>query len=131
LIVDRDFAVVFVSELIKMVVCVWFILNSTEKTESGGKGVTKLLWLVRHSSQMLVVALCYLIMNVLSFLCFAYIGAGEFAVYSQLKILTTASFSSLILGSIFSKTKWRALMLLVLGYVIGDVMSRVHFDCVC
>jgi UDP-sugar transporter A1/2/3 len=112
------YVVVMVSELIKMVVCIWFIFNSTEQTSSGGKGVTKLIWLIRHSSKMLVVALCYLIMNVLSFLCFNYIGAGEFAVYSQLKILTTASFSTLILGSVFSQTKWRALMLLVLGCVL-------------
>lgn len=111
------FIVVIVSEIIKLLVCVWFIFTSTEKTDSGGKGMTKLWWLIRHSLKMLVVALCYLIMNVLSFLCFDYIGAGEFAVYSQLKILTTASFSSLILGTVFSATKWRALMLLVLGCV--------------
>lgn len=99
-----------------MLVCIWFIFTSNEQSDSGGKGVTKLWWLVVHSLKMFVVALCYLVMNILSFLCFAYIGAGEFAVYSQLKILTTACFSSLILRSVFSTTKWRALMLLVLGY---------------
>jgi solute carrier family 35 (UDP-sugar transporter), member A1/2/3 len=126
--------VVFVSEIIKMLVCVWFIFTNSEKTESGGKGVTKLLWLIQHSLKMLVVALCYLVMNVLSFLCFKYIGAGEFAVYSQLKILTTATFSSLILGSVFSTTKWRALMLLVLGYVSYIYVCQrkwyTHYACV-
>mmetsp|Transcript_1342 Transcript_1342/g.2396 ORF Transcript_1342/g.2396 Transcript_1342/m.2396 type:complete len:358 (+) Transcript_1342:52-1125(+) len=119
--------VVIVSELIKMLVCVWFIYTNVEKTESGGRGMMKLLWLIQHSCKMLVVALCYLVMNVLSFLCFEYIGAGEFAVYSQLKILTTASFSTLILGSVFSRTKWRALMLLVLGCIL--VASPAFNDC--
>lgn len=38
--------------------------------------------------------------------------------YAQLKILTTAAFSVLILKGSFSSTKWRALFLLVLGCVL-------------
>jgi solute carrier family 35 (UDP-sugar transporter), member A1/2/3 len=45
-------------------------------------------------------------------------GAGEFTVCAQLKILTTATFSVIILGTQLTETKWRALALLVLGCIL-------------
>jgi len=90
------------------------------------------------SGKMLVLAAIYGAMNILSFVAFQGIGAGEFTVCAQLKILTTgdiifnfifhlflisiiyivafyfsfcftAGFSVLILGTSLSMTKWRAL----------------------
>jgi len=57
-------------------------------------------------------------MNILSFVALNYIGAGEFTVVAQLKILTTAGFSVLLLHTTLTSTKWRALALLVLGCVL-------------
>jgi UDP-sugar transporter A1/2/3 len=57
-------------------------------------------------------------MNILSFIAFAGIGAGEFTVCAQLKVLTTAGFSVLVLGTTLSAVKWRALALLVLGCIL-------------
>jgi UDP-sugar transporter A1/2/3 len=57
-------------------------------------------------------------MNILSFVAFTGIGAGEFTVCAQLKVLTTAGFSVLVLGTSLSSTKWRALALLVLGCIL-------------
>jgi solute carrier family 35 (UDP-sugar transporter), member A1/2/3 len=110
--------VVFGSEIVKLIICFYYVTTSNEETTSGGRGVTKAFWLIQNSSKMIVVAVCYLIMNVLSFLCLNYIGSGEFTVYSQLKILTTATFSTIILGTQFSNTKWRALCLLVIGCIL-------------
>jgi UDP-sugar transporter A1/2/3 len=67
---------------------------------------------------MLVLSSIYLIMNVLSFVSLSYIGAGEFTVCAQLKILTTAAFSVTILGTTLSATKWRALAQLVVGCIL-------------
>jgi solute carrier family 35 (UDP-sugar transporter), member A1/2/3 len=116
--------VVFGSEIVKLFICFYYVTTSNEETTSGGRGVTKAIWLIQNSSKMIVVAVCYLIMNVLSFLCLNYIGSGEFTVYSQLKILTTATFSTMILGTQFSNTKWRALCLLVIGCIL--VASPVY-----
>ena len=57
-------------------------------------------------------------MNILSFVAFAGIGAGEFTVCAQLKVLTTAGFSVIVLGTSLSSAKWRALALLVLGCIL-------------
>eukprot|EP01035_Chromulina_nebulosa_P018607 gene18607-24336_t len=64
---------------------------------------------------MFLLAAIYGAMNILSFVALEYIGAGEFTICAQLKILTTAGFAVLILGTSLSNTKWRALALLVLG----------------
>jgi solute carrier family 35 (UDP-sugar transporter), member A1/2/3 len=110
--------VVFGSEILKLLICLYYVTTSNEETTSGGRGVTKAIWLIQNSSKMIIVAVCYLIMNVLSFLCLNYIGSGEFTVYSRLGILTTATFSKIILNTQFSNTKWRALCLLVIGCVL-------------
>lgn len=86
--------------------------------DARGQGLEKLIWLVTHSSKMLVLAAIYGAMNILSFVALQYIGAGEFTICAQLKILTTAGFSVLILGTSLSFTKWRALFLLVLGCIL-------------
>ena len=70
-------------------------------------------------------------MNILSFVALQYIGAGEFTICAQLKILTTAGFSVVILRTSLSWTRWRALGLLVLGCTLvasptftGDKMTK-------
>ena len=70
-------------------------------------------------------------MNILSFVALQYIGAGEFTICAQLKILTTAGFSVVILHTSLSWTRWRALGLLVLGCTLvasptftGDKMAK-------
>lgn len=110
--------VVFGSEILKILICLYQVINSNEETSSGGKGFSKAIWLIQNSSKMIVVAVSYLIMNVLSFLCLNYIGSGEFTVYSRLNILTTALFSTILLGTQFSYTKWRALCLLMIGCIL-------------
>jgi solute carrier family 35 (UDP-sugar transporter), member A1/2/3 len=110
--------VLLVGELIKIVVSVAVILTSDEPSSSKGAGVNKLLSIIATSSKMFVLAGIYLVMNILSFVSLQYIGAGEFSVCAQLKILTTACFSVIILGTRLSETKWRALALLVVGCIM-------------
>lgn len=105
--------------MIKMVIAIYMTLtDSPENSSARGEGVDKLIWLIMNSSKMLVLAGIYAAMNILSFVALQYIGAGEFTVCAQLKILSTASFSVLILGTSLSWTKWRALFLLVLGCLL-------------
>ena len=94
------------------------VLTTTEMSDSEGKGIAKLLWLIQKSTKMLALAIIYLAMNVLSFVALQYIGAGEFTVCAQLKILTTAGCSVVILGTSLSSGRWRALLLLVLSCIL-------------
>jgi len=110
--------ILLVSELIKVAVSTRLIVTSTEISDAKGKGYEKLLWLLLNSKKMLILAGIYGAMNILSFVALQYIGAGEFTICAQLKILTTAGFSVMILRTSLSWTKWRALTLLVLGCIL-------------
>lgn len=112
--------ILFVSELIKIVFSVYMIMNETDstKSDSQGEGIGKLMWLLKNSSKMFILALIYGAMNILSFVALQYIGAGEFTICAQLKILTTAGFAVLVLKTSLTPTKWRALALLVLGCIL-------------
>jgi len=74
--------------------------------------------LLLRSKKMLVLAVIYGVGNVLSYYALAQIGAGTFVVIANLKTLTTAGFSVGMLGRTYSSTKWRALILLVVGVVL-------------
>lgn len=118
--------VLLVAEIIKILTATWFTLNDSEVSDARGEGFNKLVWLISHSSKMLVLAAIYGAMNILSFVALQYIGAGEFTICAQLKILTTAGFSVLILGTSLTWTKWRALGLLVLGCILVASPNFTH-----
>ena len=110
--------VLLVAEAIKLIIATWLTVTSTEKSDAQGFGINKLLWLLAHSSKMLVLAAIYGTMNILSFVALQYIGAGEFTICAQLKILTTAGFSVIIMRTTLSWARWRALALLVFGCIL-------------
>lgn len=112
--------ILLVSELIKIVFSVYMIINEKDstKSDSQGEGIGKLVWLLKNSSKMFILALIYGAMNILSFVALQYIGAGEFTICAQLKILTTAGFAVFVLKTSLTPTKWRALALLVLGCIL-------------
>jgi solute carrier family 35 (UDP-sugar transporter), member A1/2/3 len=112
--------ILFVSEVLKLIFSLYMVINDVEgmKSDAQGTGLSKIIWLVKNSKKMLVLAAIYGAMNILSFVALEYIGAGEFTICAQLKILTTAGFSVLILRTSLSWTKWRALILLVFGCIL-------------
>lgn len=110
------------SEVIKISIAIYATLKDAQTPDADssvkGQGLDRLHWLVIKSWKMFVLAAIYGVMNILSFVALQYIGAGEFTICAQLKVLTTASFSVMILGTSLSNTKWRALVLLVLGCIL-------------
>lgn len=74
--------------------------------------------LLLRSEKMLVLAVLYGAGNILSYVALRRIGAGTFVIIAQMKTLTTAVCSSLILNRKYSSTKWRALVLLVAGVIL-------------
>lgn len=112
--------ILIVSEIIKIAFSVYMVLTESDstKSDSQGQGLDKLVWLLKNSSKMFILAAIYGAMNILSFVALQYIGAGEFTICAQLKILTTAGFAVLVLRTSLTATKWRALALLVLGCIL-------------
>lgn len=105
-------------EIIKMVVSVILLFNDSSPSCVEGEGVHKLIWLVTHSKKMAILAGFYGIINILGFEALQRIGAGEFTVCAQLKVLSTALCSWFFLGSNLSHGKIRALVLLVLACML-------------
>jgi len=117
-----------VSEIIKILYSVYMIQGNLKAavSESGGDGVppqqrtlkAQLIYLVKSSQKMLVLALIYGAMNILSFVSLRNISAGMFTIFAQTKIITTATFSTIMLKRQYSWTKWRALVALLMGVLL-------------
>lgn len=71
-----------------------------------------------HSKAAFVPAFLYFIQNTLSYVGLQNLEAGAFAVLVQLKTLTTAIFSVILLNKKLSANQWRALCLLVLAAIL-------------
>lgn len=74
--------------------------------------------LAMTAQKMLMLSLIYGIMNILSYVALKNVSAGIFTICAQLKILTTASFSTIMLNKRYSWTKWRALFTLIIGVLL-------------
>ena len=138
--------VLLVAEIIKLSFSCYMISRGTGTSEHGGGGDDNnddaenetlllasskararkptlmtfhyLVNLLLRSKKMLLLALIYGVGNVLSYYALAQIGAGTFVVIANLKALSTAWFSVAMLGRTYSWTKWRALILLVVGVIL-------------
>mmetsp|Transcript_23945 Transcript_23945/g.57771 ORF Transcript_23945/g.57771 Transcript_23945/m.57771 type:complete len:381 (+) Transcript_23945:155-1297(+) len=109
------YEVLLAGELIKMAYSAYRISSSLN---SGDKAAPRLKYLLRRSSKMAILAMIYGAMNIVSFVALRNISAGMFAVFAQLKILTTATCSKVMLGRSYSMTKWRALLSLMSGVLL-------------
>ena len=110
--------VVLVGEFMKLVFSAYVAMTDRSDTEAIGSGLFKLIWLIRHSRKIIVLVIIYSIANILSYYALARVDASVYTVLLQLKIFTTAAFAVLLLGRNISSTKWRALLLLVLGCIL-------------
>lgn len=111
----RQHELLLVAEIIKIGYSAWVISKSLPE----GKTVSQhLLYLVVTSQKMFVLALIYGAMNILSFVSLRNISAGMFTIIAQCKILTTATFSTILLNRQYSWTQWRALIALMLGVLL-------------
>lgn len=70
-------------------------------------------------------ALLYTIQNTLQYVAVSNLDAATFQVTYQLKILTTAIFSVLMLGRTLSARKWMSLLLLIVGVSIIQVPQHM------
>jgi len=125
---------VFVMEVMKLVICLAVVAQQT--------GITHFFQEIHHHTvgspleilKLCVPSLLYTVQNNLLYLALTNLDAATYQVCYQLKILTTALFSAILLQRKFSPTKWAALVLLTLGVAIvqisgsGDQHSSTHGD---
>jgi len=104
-----------VAEFIKIAYSAWMISGLLPE---GTTLISRLSYLLATSRKMFVLALIYGAMNILSFVSLRNISAGMFTIFAQCKILTTATFSTIVLQRKYSWTKWRALIALMLGVLL-------------
>lgn len=78
-----------------------------------------------ESWKLAIPAVIYTIQNNLQYLAVSNLDAATFQVTYQLKILTTAIFSVLLLGRTLSARKWLSLLLLVVGVSIIQVPQAI------
>lgn len=114
---------VVMSEVIKSIVCLVVLYLAPESRKRSLKRLSSLLnrelilnW--RETAKLAFPAALYLIQNNLQYVAASNLDAATFQVTYQLKILTTAFFSVLILKKNLSKLKWIALALLTMGIAL-------------
>lgn len=108
--------VVLVAEVIKLFVTGYFsVADKSGDTDAQGKGLNKLIWLTMNSRKIILLVILYSTANILAFYALERVEASVYTVLSQGKIVTTAVFAIMFLGRQISATKWRALVLLVVG----------------
>jgi len=111
----NKYEVLLVAEGIKIVFAMCMIWNIPGYEKNF---LSKMSAMAAKSWKMCVLAGLYGAMNILSFIALRNIGAGMFTIFAQLKILSTASFSAIILQRHYSMAKWRALISLIFGVLL-------------
>ncbi|KAI9498088.1 UDP-galactose transporter [Zychaea mexicana] len=114
---------VIMSEVIKTLVCLGVLYGVPPPHRRSASRLSTLLhhelivkW--RESSKLAFPAVLYLIQNNLQYVAATNLDAATFQVTYQLKILTTAFFSVMILHKPLTRLKWAALALLTVGIAL-------------
>ena len=106
-------------ELMKFIICLGVV--GTQAGSMDGL-VKQLRQHILHSPgellKLSVPSFLYMIQNNLLYLALSNLDAATYQVCYQLKILTTAVFSALMLKRKFSRTKWMAIVILTIGVAI-------------
>ena len=111
---------VFIMEVMKLVICAMVIAYQT-----GGQLLSELkVHVLQSPGEMLklcVPSLLYTVQNNLLYLALTNLDAATYQVCYQLKILTTALFSAILLQRKFSALKWLSLVILTIGVAVVQI----------
>lgn len=107
-------------EVVKLVSCIFMVL-----LESGPSALIKdILMDPAEIIKVSVPSLIYTLQNNVLYYALSHLDAATFQVGYQLKILTTAVFSVLLLGKSLSRMQWFSLVLLTAGVTLAQLASE-------
>jgi UDP-sugar transporter A1/2/3 len=114
---------VFLMEVVKLVVCLVIVgLQARGLGSSLGAELSQhVLHAPREIFKLTLPSVLYTIQNNLLYLALTNLDAATYQVCYQLKILTTALFSALLLQRKFSSKKWLALVVLTTGVAVVQI----------
>ncbi|KAJ3027300.1 UNVERIFIED_CONTAM: hypothetical protein HDU68_004087 [Siphonaria sp. JEL0065] len=113
---------VLMSEILKLGLCIWLYLQESQnKGLNLQKVFNNLFGPEAESWKMMIPAGLYVIQNNLQYLAVSNLDPATFQVTYQMKILTTAVFSVMMLKRSLSPTKWFALVLLTVGIALVQI----------
>ncbi|XP_061591667.1 UDP-galactose translocator isoform X2 [Cololabis saira] len=125
---DRFFATsaVVMAEVLKLVTCLLIILLQTRLSlrETAGLLHDAIVVQYKDTLKLAVPSLIYTLQNNLQYVAISNLPAATFQVTYQLKILTTALFSVLMLRKSLSRVQWVSLLLLFAGVAIVQVQQE-------
>ena len=110
-------AVVLVVEACKMLVCLAVL--GLQGPKAMATSLRHHIWTERElTARLAIPAFCYALQNNLIFLAISNLSAAAAQVLYQMKTLTTALFSVLLLGRSFRPSQWASFALLTMGVVL-------------
>lgn len=84
--------VVLVAEVIKGLASAYFVLtDSSSESDSAGRGLSKLLWLLQNSRNVIVLVILYAAANILSYFALARLDAALYAVLAQVSFCCSST----------------------------------------
>ena len=111
--------VVLIVELFKMAICLGLILFGTGSVDRMASELRRHVWENRAETLRLgVPAACYALQNNLIFVAISNLSATAAQVLFQLKTISTACFTILLLGKSFRGPQWLSFILLTAGVVL-------------
>jgi UDP-sugar transporter A1/2/3 len=111
--------VVLIVELLKMAICLGLILFGTGSVNGMASELRRHVWEARSETLRLgVPAACYALQNNLIFVAISNLSATAAQVLFQLKTISTACFTILLLGKSFRGPQWLSFILLTAGVVL-------------
>jgi solute carrier family 35 (UDP-sugar transporter), member A1/2/3 len=103
------------TEILKCVASVIFLVWNQDPSIGSVRSILNMIY---RGKQLVVLVILYSVANTIPFYAISKIGAPIFTVVMQLKIFATAGFSTFMLKRKYSATKWRALLLLIVGCIL-------------
>merc|ERR1711937_826779 len=114
---------VFVMELMKLAICCCVVAYQSNNSLASELN-THVLQAPTEMAKLSIPSFMYTIQNNLLYFALSNLDAATYQVCYQLKILTTAVFSMILLQRKFSAKKWAALILLTVGVSIVQVSGN-------
>ncbi|PKC10518.1 nucleotide-sugar transporter [Rhizophagus irregularis] len=120
---------VFLSELIKLIICL-YVAGRNQVRETGRLSIQELYSQIfaPDAWKLMIPAALYTIQNNLQYVAVSMLDAATFQVTYQLKILTTALCSVIMLKTSLSGMKWFSLVLLTFGVALVQMPSSDHVN---